>query len=272
MTALQKTIVTAAIVVTAGVGIYEAREASSLRDQVRSLQQQEEQIQELQRERDNAVNRLSAVNEQLRMTMEDSNELVRLRAETARLRGQADADASELKEARDFQSRVTQLYSNTPPIRTFVSTTTTTVSWGQAIVTGGWKTPSGRRVIVLLKVQPADTPEQVLIDSTILEYTEEAGAAIGLTQFNVDGPTTQQKARKIDADQLESILAAAKADNNGGINILSAPMLTTASEQQAEIRSGPRIHSEPPRETYIRPGSRSISYRPLLRTANRFTS
>ena len=41
MTALQKTIVTATIAVLAGAGIYEARQASQLRDQVQTLQQQQ---------------------------------------------------------------------------------------------------------------------------------------------------------------------------------------------------------------------------------------
>jgi RNA polymerase sigma factor (sigma-70 family) len=56
MTALQKTIVTATIAVLAGVGIYEARQASQLRDQVQTLQRQHaqlaRQVDQLQRGRD----------------------------------------------------------------------------------------------------------------------------------------------------------------------------------------------------------------------------
>ena len=64
MTALQKTLITATIAAAVGTAVYEASQASRLRDQVRKLQQQQaplaEQIQQLQQERDNAVKRLAA--------------------------------------------------------------------------------------------------------------------------------------------------------------------------------------------------------------------
>src|SRR5437899_2714726 len=59
MTTLQKTIIGATLAVAVGTGIYEARQASTLRSQVQTLQQQRapwtEQIQQLQRERDDAT-------------------------------------------------------------------------------------------------------------------------------------------------------------------------------------------------------------------------
>ena len=72
MTTLQKTLIIATITVTASAGDYEARQASSLRDQVRTFQDQiqalqrrqaplNEQIRQLQQERDNAKNELAAV-------------------------------------------------------------------------------------------------------------------------------------------------------------------------------------------------------------------
>jgi hypothetical protein len=151
----------------------------------------------------------------------------------ARLRDEADTAASDLKQARDFQSLVMQIYSNTPPISTLVSTTTITTSWDQGIVVGGWKTPSGKRVIVLVRLQPAGGPEHVSIESTTVEYTEEAGATTGLTQFNVDGLYTT-KAHKLTAERMEAILRSAK-DGNDGINIVATPIAQTVSEQEAEI-------------------------------------
>ena len=63
MTTLQKTLITAAIAAAVGAGIYEARQNSRLRGQVQSLQQQQapltEQIQQLTRERDDAIKRLA---------------------------------------------------------------------------------------------------------------------------------------------------------------------------------------------------------------------
>jgi hypothetical protein len=62
MTTLQKTIIGATLAAAVGTGIYEARQATRLRDQVQTLQQQQaplaEQVQQLTRERDDASNKV----------------------------------------------------------------------------------------------------------------------------------------------------------------------------------------------------------------------
>ena len=83
MTALQKTLVTATVVVLAGAGVYEARQASRWRDQVNILAQQQaplvEQIQRLQRERDEATNQAAALLEEKQRLPDNTAELLRLR-------------------------------------------------------------------------------------------------------------------------------------------------------------------------------------------------
>ena len=90
MTALQKTIVTATIAVLAGAGIYEARQASQLRDQVQTLQQQQtplaEQVQQLQSERDTATNGLAFLADEVQRLKDNSTELLKLRGEVGLLR------------------------------------------------------------------------------------------------------------------------------------------------------------------------------------------
>ncbi|MGC3957439.1 MAG: sigma-70 family RNA polymerase sigma factor [Verrucomicrobiota bacterium] len=61
MTALQKTVVAATIAVLAGVGIYEAQQASKLREQVQKLRPLAENYQQLQIERDELNNRLTSL-------------------------------------------------------------------------------------------------------------------------------------------------------------------------------------------------------------------
>ena len=99
MTTLQKTLVTATVAVLAGAGIYEAHQSSQLRDQVQTLQQQQaplaEQIRQLQRERDDATNRLAnllAENEQLKSNP-NQTELLRLRGQVTTLQ----ADTTKLR-------------------------------------------------------------------------------------------------------------------------------------------------------------------------------
>ena len=92
MTTLQKTFFTAALAVVAGAGIYEAHQALRLRDQNQALQQKQlplaEQIQQLQRERDAATNRLASViaeNENMK-SVQNTMELLKQRGEVGRLR------------------------------------------------------------------------------------------------------------------------------------------------------------------------------------------
>lgn len=64
MTTLQKTLVGITLVAAIGTGIYEAHQASQLRGQIQTLQEQQaplaEQIAQLQRERDDAMSRLAS--------------------------------------------------------------------------------------------------------------------------------------------------------------------------------------------------------------------
>jgi RNA polymerase sigma factor (sigma-70 family) len=78
MTTLQKTLITVALVATVGTGIYEARQASTLRDQVRALQQQ--QVESVTHERDASTGQTATVRDE-----ETANQL-QLRAEVERLR------------------------------------------------------------------------------------------------------------------------------------------------------------------------------------------
>jgi RNA polymerase sigma factor (sigma-70 family) len=90
MTALQKTIIVGTVAVLSGVGIYESRQASQLRDQVQLIQEQQAplagQIEQLRQERDRATNALTAVRAQIDQLNGNTVELLRLRAEVTSLR------------------------------------------------------------------------------------------------------------------------------------------------------------------------------------------
>jgi RNA polymerase sigma factor (sigma-70 family) len=109
MTTLQKTLITATIAAVAGAGIYEARQASRLREENQSLQQQQaplaEQIRQLQRERDEARTQLASIREEKERLTNNTAELLRLRGmagvarraigEAEQLRAQLARQASE---------------------------------------------------------------------------------------------------------------------------------------------------------------------------------
>jgi RNA polymerase sigma factor (sigma-70 family) len=93
MTTLQKSLITATLAVIAGAGVYEARQASRLRADVQTLQQQQaplaEQIQQLQRERDEATNKLALLAGENERLNRSSGEILKLRAKASAAQAQA---------------------------------------------------------------------------------------------------------------------------------------------------------------------------------------
>ena len=89
MTTLQKTIVAATVAVLLGGGIYEARQALQLRDQIQGLRQQQaplnEQIRQFQRAQDETALQLAALREENERLDRNTTELLRLRSEVGRL-------------------------------------------------------------------------------------------------------------------------------------------------------------------------------------------
>ncbi len=108
MTTLQKTLLTATIAITAGAGIFQAHEASRLRDQAQTLQKQHtEQIQQLQGERDQAAGQLAALREDVVRLNRNADELLRLRGEVTRLRQQASEITALRTENNQLRNRAT---------------------------------------------------------------------------------------------------------------------------------------------------------------------
>jgi RNA polymerase sigma factor (sigma-70 family) len=101
VTTLQKILITAALAAAVGTGIFEAHQASQLREQNGTLRQQQtslsDQTQQLQRERDDATNQLAellAENAQLKSNSNES-ELLKLRGEVAQLKTAQDQNQND---------------------------------------------------------------------------------------------------------------------------------------------------------------------------------
>ncbi len=128
MTTLQKALLTATIAIVGGAGLYEAYQVARLRGQLEALQQQQaplkNQLQLLQRERQEAGDRLAAVLAAPPRSRTDSNqsELLRLRAEVARLRSNEALRANDPAQAAsqawiDRLARLKQRLAQTPGAR-----------------------------------------------------------------------------------------------------------------------------------------------------------
>jgi RNA polymerase sigma factor (sigma-70 family) len=108
MTTLQKAAITVTLAIVAGAGIYEAHQASQLRERVQTLEQQQaplaDQIQQLQHERDRATNQVAGMTEELAAARKNPSEVLKLRGEVSHLR-QENADVTST-------SAVSKLTSN----------------------------------------------------------------------------------------------------------------------------------------------------------------
>jgi len=116
MTTLQKTFIAATLTAAIGTGIFEAHQASQLREQNQTLQQQQaplaEQVQQLQRERDDATNRLAGVADEIARIQNGNTELLKLRGEIGRLRGNAAlADDPFIQKALVWKAKLEKIKS-----------------------------------------------------------------------------------------------------------------------------------------------------------------
>ncbi len=104
MTTLQKAALAAVLTAAVGVGIYQAHQTSTLRDEVQSLHQEQaplaDEIAELKRERDAATNQLALLREENTRLNRNTGELLRLRGQAAVAR----ADAAELARLKSITS------------------------------------------------------------------------------------------------------------------------------------------------------------------------
>lgn len=249
MTALKKTVIATTIAVLAGAGIYEARQASELRGQNQTLQQQQvlltERLQNLESENKASANQLALVKENQNRT-NNLNELLRLRAEAARLQNEKAGLSSMANDAFAFQAKVLDVLSNTAPVRTFVGTSSITVPWNQTIGLGGWKTPSGKRAFVLATVERGGDSQQVSIRSRILEYTEAGGIELGFRGFNND---EQKLNGTLTLDSKQAAELFDRAQNSTNVSLVSGMTVITASGRQAQIQTVD-MHATPSGENY----------------------
>jgi RNA polymerase sigma factor (sigma-70 family) len=115
MTTLQKTLITATIAAVVGTGVYEARQASTLRGQNQTLQQQQttltEQIVQLKSDNEGLSNRFAQASRSPSLNSERLRELLKLRGEVGVLRRQQreleQAAAAAQSKARDLPRQPT---------------------------------------------------------------------------------------------------------------------------------------------------------------------
>ncbi len=190
---------------------------------------------------------LRAENERLQKLEADAAELKRLRAdqrELMRLRGEATTLRRRLAESTNanaptnpLQQARSNLVHPSPTVRKFGGQASAKVPHGQTLITGGWPTAEGKRLLVMLtpQVLEGDGPtRQVLVQAELIEapdaYFPEAG-----TEPTTD-PSKPQMLGFLDQAQSQTMLSAFKTTE--GYRVMSAPRVSTADGRQARLSIG----------------------------------
>ena len=193
MTTLQKTLITATIVTAVGTGIYEARRASQLSEQNQALQKQQaplaNQFRQLQRERDDATNRLAGLLAEILRLKSNPNqsELLKLRGQVTALsadatkRSQSDnslADMAKSPQMREFMktamaSSVDKIYAKlfadlhlTPDQESalkqlLISKTTAGMDAGTDMLSGKMTAAQQKQLVDQINAEKADVDKQI---------------------------------------------------------------------------------------------------------------
>ena len=234
MTTLQKTLIAVTLVAAVGTGIYEAHQAARLRQESQLLQRL--QAEQLGQQRDETASKLAGLREENERLNRNTAELLKLRAETARLRGELKSSeqiARNKLEAERAQ-RVVEPSSNGPPVETYSATAQAVVPWNQALLSGGWKTPSGKMVYVLAVPTRSEDAGVVTITTHVIEVSAEAATKLGLDQSNTGEKET--KLSTVLTTELCETIAKAANDTNS-VAILDSPRVTVSTGSRAAITS-----------------------------------
>ena len=128
---------------------------------------------------------------------------------------------------------VEELSTNTPPFQTYSATNHVELNWGQTLVAGGWKIPSGNRALVFATLTPGDDQTQLAIHVKIVEVTEESLKTIwpeGLAADDHESTTGL-----LEGDQYDSFIEALLKSGSSRIRDLQ---MSTLINRQCQLRMG----------------------------------
>jgi RNA polymerase sigma factor (sigma-70 family) len=210
--------------------IVQHRRTAGLLEQNAALRAQVQQTDQARAENGRLADDQQA--EELARLRGEHSELMRLRGEVSLLRHRARAVASAAIQAPDANPKAGD---NPSPLHSFVATLQSTLDPGQTLITGGWPTKPGKRTLVFVTPQleaSAGARSNVLLKTMFVEGAEDTLAALGLAAYKADGEESSLGGL-LNPAEADSLFAALK--QAPGIEILSAPRVTTADGQQTQV-------------------------------------
>ncbi|MDB6029381.1 MAG: polymerase, sigma-24 subunit, subfamily [Verrucomicrobiales bacterium] len=237
MTTLQKALITATIVAV-GVGIYEAREISSLRHEVRNLQQQNaDKLAQLTSERDRIIKEQATWRKENERLSQNTAELLQLRGKLGVMQRQREVTQTVAKQELPIEE--IPAVTNAPAV--YSAKVQAQVKWDHAIAIGGWKMPSGKRMIYFAEPKRETDASQLLLKFQTLECSDEVARKFGLENVLTDNqeslassPLTSKQYADLATPQ-SAAQAAARTPGDGAMKINTLQM-STLSGRQAQMR------------------------------------
>jgi len=219
-----------AIVLAAGLGIALFQKQAALQRLQADQARLQAQLAALAAELSTSQTQLGGANRELESAQRDREELVRLRGEVSQLRRATNSAVSTPKPTPAVPA---PSITDPPEARRLIAAVKAHIPPNGLLVTGGWEIAPGRRALVLAgpvaTVQPDGT---VTIDVTtrIVDAPDSVLATLGLDLKSNDRSSAQQL---FDADNAAALIQALEASE--GVDVLSAPRVTTADGRQAQI-------------------------------------
>jgi hypothetical protein len=193
---------------------------------------------QLEAMRDEAALRAETQPAELKRLRGQEAELARLRNEVTQLRGQLKAAGAAKAEGAKTAATSKAAQENTAPFETYEATNHAVMAWKQTLVTGGWTTKPGWRMLVFSQPESVVSKEntsQILVQNKILEVSEEVLAQAGLGSLKSDDKQSSAQLL-LSPNQSEGILK--QFEKNEGVKMLSAPRVQTSDGVPATITVG----------------------------------
>ena len=232
-----------AIALVVGLSVWQAQVSRRLKAERDALSARAAALDEL-RDENLRLKQTQIEPDELNRLRKNEAELLRLRGETAQLRQQLKTlrEAKSSSSAKESASAVPPVEAPAEPVQTFTSTVRVPLAPGQSLVTGGWTLPSGKRAVVLVEpTYVSATGEllaepisggQVMIQARFVELPDDVMTKVGLDSLKADAKETSGHG-VLDAQQAKDMIALLEASQ--GVNVLSAPRITTLEGRQAQI-------------------------------------
>jgi RNA polymerase sigma factor (sigma-70 family) len=219
-----------AALAVAGVAIpwtIQQHSVSRLRTQNFALQQQLQQAQETATEQ---LALAKAGTDELERLRRDQGELARLRGEVSRLRRELNTPASSSPRSEQASS---ESVTNASP-DWLTGTLNVHLGTGQTVVTGGWSSGSGQRLLVFAtpKIEGPNF-DQVRIKTMLVSVPETLMGQFGLGALQVEGNASKVSA-VIGADDSAAVIKALAQTE--GVSLLNEASVSTLSGRQTQIQ------------------------------------